>query len=211
MISMNLKTRIAKRWQGPRKNGPAPYDPGKLDDRQRELAAQAFHDAGFVTRSFRSKFPRQPIDWDSEAALRICRMIGKYDPGRASLVTWARNQARCACLDALRKHGTKGQGRFARPKMISLDSIRCEDGDGIGRNLSDMLAAEAPCDLEGPPSIEEITRGLPDRHKFALVAPILRGMKFAEVGEALGVAKSTAHLMHKDAAAFARRRLTEGR
>lgn len=123
-------------------------------------------------------------DLTQEVFLRVYRHADGYEP-TAKFATYLYRIARNCWIDSVRKHKRRG-------KVVSLDKT-----SEAGQPYRDALE----CGDDGPVAamerneqgraIEEALAKLPEEQRLVFVLSEVQGMKYAEIGETLGVPVGT--------------------
>ncbi len=143
------------------------------------------------------------LDFEGAVALWICQEIGKFDPGKSSLRTWASMQGHFACRDLLRKEIPVKSRQKSRRKarFISLESTF----DQYGVSLSEQIASpmEQQFDLEED---KQLLRGLDTRTRTIVWKSIVEEVPLNVIAQSLGVSEARTSRLRTSAMEFLRRR-----
>lgn len=124
------------------------------------------------------------IERDREAAedvlqdvyLKVWRRAGRFDPDRASPITWLCTIARNAAIDAKRSAGRKTE-------VADDDLPEIEDGCA--------LADEMLCDKEDAARVQDCLEGLQGNHRRSIRMAFFDGLTHSELAERIGVPLGT--------------------
>lgn len=185
-----------------------------LTPHEQELAAKAFGLTGYVVKKYRRKFSTFDIDWEGEIAVRICKLIGTYDPAKSGLQTWATLQALGACKDAMRREGILDRSGKLMPRTWLFGGWTCrgpasfEEGRETGGITPSFLAVAPPepDPAETSDTKAYLLRGLKPLQKEAVWQSIVEGRTLREIAADFGLSESRLCQLREMGLAFLRKR-----
>ena len=174
----------------------------KLTPEQQQLVSQALPHALSIARKHAGLYGPS-LDFEGAVALWLCQEIGKFDPKKGSLKTWASCHGHFACRDLMRVEIPVKSKRKSRRKarFISLESTF----DQNGVSLSEQIAAPAEhqVDLEED---KQLLRGLDTRTRTIVWKSIVEDVPLKVIAQSLGVSEARTCELRTSAMKFLRQR-----
>lgn len=163
-----------------------------LTEAQQAIVAEAWKYALAVIRKHQKKL--HGPDYDGAVAERLVTMAPSYDPTKSSIPTWANNQAKFACWDAMRVNPFWGKThrRTIKTKAPKVKKFGWSS-DGLGSWHPKVH--DPQCELEQDDAIRELVGGMTNREFRIVIAYHRNGLSMREIGVELGVSESRISLM----------------
>ena len=160
-----------------------------------------------VRRNARRYRPQDLDDLRSDAQLALVEASRQWRAsGGAKFTTFARNKINHAIIDGLRERDCLSRSHraevgFDQFQQFSLDALESADH---------LLATDSGfAEIENRHMVERLLRELPARQRQAVSLRYLEGLKVVEVGDRMGISRSGAAYLIREALTALRQAATE--